>query len=71
MMGAIQTGARRNLEAVAPPPGDILVPGHDIPMVQKDGRPEYPGAQEATVTAWFDDDQETMETMTSFDLTVA
>jgi hypothetical protein len=37
-------------------------------MVQKDGRPEYPGAREATMMAWFDDDQ---ETMTSFDLTVA
>jgi hypothetical protein len=39
-----------------------------FPVVQKHGRPEYPGAREATITAWFDDDQ---ETMTSFDLTVA
>jgi hypothetical protein len=68
MMGAIRTAHERHLEAGAPPPGRHPVPGHDIPMVQKDGRPEYPGAREAAMTAWFDDDQ---ETMTSFDLTVA
>lgn len=67
MMGAIRTAHERHLEAGAPPPGRHPVPGHDIPMVQKDGRPEYPGARGATITAWFDD----QDTMASFDRTVA
>jgi N-acyl homoserine lactone hydrolase len=48
-------------------PGTILVPGHDIPMVQKDGRPAYLGEREATIKAWFGDD---LETTTSIELTV-
>jgi N-acyl homoserine lactone hydrolase len=48
-------------------PGTIVVPGHDIPMVQKDGRTEYLGKREATIKAWFADD---VETMTSIALTV-
>jgi N-acyl homoserine lactone hydrolase len=47
--------------------GSIVVPGHDIPMVQKDGRPAYLGPREATIKAWFGDD---LETTTSFELTV-
>jgi glyoxylase-like metal-dependent hydrolase (beta-lactamase superfamily II) len=49
-------------------PGNIVVPGHDIPMVQKDGRTEYLGSREAAIRAWFGDD---LETTTSFKLTVA
>jgi len=48
-------------------PGSILVPGHDLPMVQKDGGVEYVGHREATITAWFGDD---LETTTAFELTV-
>jgi len=48
-------------------PGSILVPGHDNPMVQTDGVPEYVGTREATITAWFGDD---LETTTAFELTV-
>jgi N-acyl homoserine lactone hydrolase len=32
-------------------PGSILVLGHDIPMVQEDGRTEYVGIREATIYA--------------------
>ena len=49
-------------------PGNIIVPGHDIPMLQKDGRIEYLGKHDAAIRAWFGDD---LETMTSFELTVA
>ena len=49
-------------------PGSMLVPGHDIPMVQKDGRPEYLGQREAAIKAWFGDD---IETTTTIELTVA
>ena len=49
-------------------PGSILVPGHDIPMMQKDGRPQYIGPRQAAINAWFGDD---LETTTSFALTVA
>lgn len=47
--------------------GTILVPGHDLPMVQTDGRTEYLGKREAAIKAWFADD---METATAFALTV-
>jgi hypothetical protein len=40
-------------------PGSILVPGHDIPMVQEGGRTAYLGDREATIYAWFGDDLET------------
>jgi glyoxylase-like metal-dependent hydrolase (beta-lactamase superfamily II) len=46
-------------------PGSILVPGHDIPMVQEDGRTAYLGKRDATIYAWFGDD---LETTTSFEL---
>ena len=43
-------------------PGNILVPGHDLPMLQDDGVPRYLGEREAAITAWFDDslDQTTL-----------
>jgi N-acyl homoserine lactone hydrolase len=47
--------------------GNIVVPGHDIPMVQNDGRPEYVGKRDILIKAWFGDD---LETTTSFELTV-
>ena len=49
-------------------PGTIVVPGHDIPMVQKDGLIEYLGKREAVIKAWFGDD---LESTTSIELTVA
>src|ERR1043166_4107068 len=49
-------------------PGNIVVPGHDIPMVQKDGRPDYLVKREAAIKAWFGDD---LDTMTTISLTVA
>jgi glyoxylase-like metal-dependent hydrolase (beta-lactamase superfamily II) len=47
--------------------GNVLVPGHDIPMVQKDGRTEYVGKREAAIKAWLGDD---LEAMTTIALTV-
>jgi N-acyl homoserine lactone hydrolase len=47
--------------------GSVVVPGHDIPMVQKDGRTEYLGKREAAIKAWFGDD---LETTTTIELTV-
>jgi N-acyl homoserine lactone hydrolase len=49
-------------------PGSILVPGHDIPMVQKDGTPAYIGERRAGINTWLGDD---LETTTLFSLTVA
>ncbi len=49
-------------------PASIVVPGHDLPMVLEDGRPEYIGKREAAITAWYGDD---METTTRIELTVA
>lgn len=49
-------------------PGNIVVPGHDIPMVQKDGQTEYLGNRQAAIKAWFGDD---LETTTTIALTVA
>jgi N-acyl homoserine lactone hydrolase len=48
--------------------GNIVVPGHDIPMVQNDGRPEYIVARQAAIKAWFGDD---LETMTTIELKIA
>ena len=48
-------------------PGNGVVPGHDIPMVQNEGRTEYLGKREAAIKAWFGDD---LETMTTIALTV-
>lgn len=38
--------------------GTILVPGHDLPMVQENGIPRYIDEREAAISAWFDDDLE-------------
>lgn len=38
--------------------GNIVVPGHDLPMTQDDGKPEYLGAREAAIKAWFGDNLE-------------
>ena len=48
-------------------PGNIMVPGHDMPMVQENGRTTYLARREATLTAWYGDN---LETVTSFALTV-
>jgi len=34
-------------------PNTLLVPGHDVPMVLKDGVPTFIGKREAAITAWF------------------
>ena len=44
-------------------PGNIVIPGHDIPMVLKEGRPEYLAKREAAMKAWFGDDLDTMTTI--------
>jgi glyoxylase-like metal-dependent hydrolase (beta-lactamase superfamily II) len=46
--------------------GSILVPGHDIAMVQENGSCQYLGKREATMVAWFGED---MKTTTRIDLT--
>jgi N-acyl homoserine lactone hydrolase len=48
--------------------GNIVVPGHDIPMELKDGRPEYLAARQAAIKAWFGND---LETMTTIELKIA
>ena len=48
-------------------PGSLLVPGHDLPMTQTNGRISYLGTREAAITCWYSDD---METTTHFKLTV-
>jgi glyoxylase-like metal-dependent hydrolase (beta-lactamase superfamily II) len=40
-------------------PGSVLVPGHDLPMTQKDGHIEYIGTRKAALKAWFGEDIET------------
>ena len=47
-------------------PGTILVPGHDVPLVQENGECRYIGERQAAITAWFGDD---LKTTTSFQLT--
>lgn len=47
--------------------GSVLVPGHDLPMTQTDGKITYLGKREAAITAWYGED---METTTYFRLTV-
>jgi N-acyl homoserine lactone hydrolase len=39
--------------------GSILVPGHDLPMTQKNGRIAYIGEREAKLKVWFGEDLET------------
>jgi N-acyl homoserine lactone hydrolase len=48
-------------------PGNILVPGHDVPMVLENGKTKYIAKREVAISAWFGDD---METTTLFKLTV-
>ena len=38
--------------------GSVLVPGHDLPMTQKDGRIAYIGEREAKLKVWFGEDIE-------------
>ena len=37
----------------------MLVPGHDLPMTQEDGKISYVGKREAAITGWYGDDMET------------
>jgi len=48
-------------------PGNIVVPGHDVPMVLENGATKYIDKREAAISAWFGDD---METTTLFKLTL-
>ncbi len=48
-------------------PGTVLIPGHDLPMTQSDGRATYLGTRDAAITCWYGDD---METTTYYKLTV-
>ena len=47
--------------------GTVVVPGHDLPMTQQDGKTAYIGKREAAITCWYADD---MDTTTRFELTV-
>ena len=49
-------------------PGSILIPGHDLPMLQDDGQARYIGRREAAIAAWYGDG---MEQTTLIDLVVA
>jgi len=48
-------------------PGSILIPGHDLPMTQEDGRIEYIGERKAALKAWIGED---IETATLIELSV-
>jgi N-acyl homoserine lactone hydrolase len=39
-------------------PGSVLIPGHDLPMTQKDGKISYLGKRRAALKMWFGDDLE-------------
>jgi len=39
-------------------PGSVLIPGHDLPMTQKDGKIAYIGKRRAALKMWFGDDLE-------------
>jgi len=47
-------------------PDTVVVPGHDMPMVQENGKTAYITKREAAIVAWYGDD---METTTLFKLT--
>ncbi|MGC1465714.1 MAG: MBL fold metallo-hydrolase [Pseudolabrys sp.] len=47
-------------------PDTVVVPGHDMPMVQENGKTSYITKREAAIVAWYGDD---METTTLFKLT--
>jgi N-acyl homoserine lactone hydrolase len=38
--------------------GNVLVPGHDLPMTQTNGRTSYIGRREAQISTWYGDDLE-------------
>jgi glyoxylase-like metal-dependent hydrolase (beta-lactamase superfamily II) len=38
--------------------GSILVPGHDLPMTQKDGKISYIGKRQAALKMWFGENLE-------------
>jgi len=44
---------------------NILVPGHDLPMIQEDGGVSYLGTRQAAVEAWFG---ETLDQTTAFSI---
>jgi hypothetical protein len=46
----------------------VLVPGHDLPMILKDGDPVYLTEREAAIRAWMGDD---LDRTTIFSLCVA
>lgn len=46
-------------------PGNIVVPGHDLPMKLTDGKPDYIGKRDAAISAWFGD---TLDQTTLFEL---
>lgn len=47
-------------------PATVLIPGHDIPMRQENGKPYYIDRRRADIRTWFGDD---MERMKIFELT--
>ena len=47
-------------------PGSVLVPGHDVPMILREGTPRYLAPREAGVGAWFG---ETLDQLSVFDIT--
>jgi glyoxylase-like metal-dependent hydrolase (beta-lactamase superfamily II) len=52
--------SRRSIESIwslwRRRPGNILVPGHDLPMVLDGGEPRYLGQREAGIRAWYGTD---------------
>lgn len=48
-------------------PNSVVVPGHDLPMVLKNGKPEFMSKREAAISAWYGED---LETTTRIELTV-
>ncbi len=47
-------------------PGNVVAPGHDLPMRLENDEPVYLGERQASIQAWFGDD---IETTTTIDLT--
>jgi glyoxylase-like metal-dependent hydrolase (beta-lactamase superfamily II) len=39
-------------------PGSVLIPGHDLPMTQKDGKIAYIGKRQAALKMWFGENLE-------------
>ncbi|GAC1345631.1 MAG: hypothetical protein NVSMB18_25750 [Acetobacteraceae bacterium] len=39
-------------------PGSVVIPGHDLPLLQQDGATRYVGRREAAIRAWYGDDME-------------